>query len=392
MRSVCLHFSVHQPFRFRNYRFFDINDHHNYYDDYQNKYLTGRLAERCYLPMNRLIRELIKQHGEKLKISFSISGSSIELFKLYAPAVLEDFQNLAATGNIEITGTTFNNSLSSVRDKDLFIKQVKDEQKILKETFGVIPKSFYNTELIYSDEIGEWLSELGFKSVLTEGAKPILGWKSAHFVYCNPYCTDLQILLRNYSLTDDLCFRFNDRSWENYPLTADKFANWIDNGLEDNQVCNLFMDYETFGEYNTVETGIFEFFKALIHDLIARKIIFQTPHEITTSMQPVSTLHVPFLISGAGEEKDISSWLGNELQEEAFNKLSDLFPLVEECNDSQVLTDYQNLQAADHFNFMATHWFPHQAVRRNFEVYPSPYQAFINYMNILSDLKLRVKG
>lgn len=391
MRSICLHFEIHQPLRFRTYRFFDINDHNNYYDEYQNRYLTKRLAERSYLPMNQLILELIQKYPKNFKIAFSISGTSLELFQLYVPEVIESFKALVATGNVEFTGTTFNHSLAALKDEESFCRQVKDEEVILKKIFGITPKTFYNTELIYSDDIGEWLDRLGYRTVLTEGAKHILGWKSSHFVYCNPFQTNLKILLRDFNLSDDLSFRFNDSSWDNYPLTADRYAEWIDNELDKEQVCNLFMDYETFGEYNVPETGIFEFFKVFVDEIIKKKITFNTPQEITKHFQSISTLHVPFPISDSGEEKDISEWLGNELQEEAFRQVYDLKEAVKSCHNPRFIQDYNNLQCADNFNFMCTKWFAYKNIRHNMETYPSPYQIFINYMNILSDLKLRLK-
>ena len=391
MNKICFHFQISQPYRLRTYRFFDINQDHHYFDDYQNQYLTKRLAERCYLPANRMLLELIQQHPDKFRCSFSISGSSIMLFKNYCPEVIESFKELIATGCVEITGSTYTHSIASLHNESAFMEQVHLQEQLLMDTFGVKPVSFCNTEIIYSDEIGEWLGNAGYRVILTEGARHILGWKSPTYLYCNPYQTDVRLLLRSYQLCDDITLRFQDQGWDQYPLTAEKYMRFLDNVNtdSDNPLINLFWDYETIGEHYTGDTGIFEFFKSLVNTLNNHdNYTFITPKDvIDMDLQPA-----PWPISCSGEEKDTNEWLGNELQQEAFNQLFKLEPLYQKSDNLEAKLSWLRLQAADHFNFMSSKWFGHRFVKRNFEVYSSPYQAFINYMNVLNDVKLQLEG
>jgi len=393
MKKICFHFQISQPFRLRTYRFFDINENHDYYDDYQNHYLTQRLAERCYLPANKMMLELIEKYNKQFKLSFSISGSSIMLFKKYCPEVIDSFKTLIDTGCVEITGNTFTHSIASLNNKTTFLEQVHLQEKLLKETFGVKPKSFCNTEIIYSDEIGEWLSEAGYQVVLTEGARHILGWKNTSFLYCNPYQTDLRLLLRSYRLCDDITLRFQDKTWDQYPLTAEKYLQFLNDtmGASDGPLFNFFWDYETMGEHYPAETGIFDFFNSLIDKLVQNgNFEFITPMNVLTLDTPVSTLHAPWPISCSGEEKDTNEWIGNNLQQEAFDQLFKLEELYNKSKNKEAKLAWLRLQGADHFNFMSDKWLEHRFVKRNFEVYSSPYQAFINYMNVLNDVKIQL--
>ena len=391
MNRICFHFQISQPYRLRTYRFFDIGLNHEYFDDYQNHYLTERLAERCYLPANKMMLELLRQYPNRFKVSFSISGSSLMLFKNYCPEVIDSFKELLATGNVEITGSTFTHSIAALSSKSAFIEQIRQQEALLKETFGIQPKSFCNTELIYSDEIGEWLGEAGYNVVLTEGARHILGWKSPTYLYCNPYQTDVRLLLRSFKFSDDIALRFSDQSWDQYPLTADKYAGFLNGICTDNEerFINLFADYETFGEYHTFDTGIFDFYRHLIN-LLAKNpnYTFLTPQEVTEIDTPVATMHAPWPISWSGDEKDTHEWVGNELQQEAFRQLFALEELYQKSENEKAKLCWLRLQAADHFNFMSSKWFSQKSVKRNFDVYPSPYQAFINYMNVLNDIKI----
>lgn len=394
MNKICFHFQISQPYRLRTYRFFDINRKHDYFDDYQNHYLTNRLAERCYLPANKMMLDLIRKFPDNFKLSFSIAGSSIRLFQQYCPEVIDSFKALLDTGCVEITGNTYTHSIASLHGKTAFMKQVKLQEALLKGTFGVKPVSFCNTEIIYSDEIGEWLGEAGYRVVLTEGAHHILGWKSPCYIYCNPYQTDVRLLLRSYRVCDDITLRFADRSWDQYPLTAEKYIHFLDhtNCECESPFINLYWDYETIGEYYTADTGIFDFFRALISKLADNpKYCFITPQEILESDLPVSTMHAPWPISCSGEEKDTHEWIGNELQQEAFNQLFKLEELYDKSTNKAAKEGWLQLQAADHFNFMSSKWFGHGSVKRNFEVYSSPYQAFINYMNVLNDIKIQLQ-
>ena len=391
MQKICVHFQISQPFRLRTYRFFDINVHHDYFDDFQNSYLVNRLAERCYLPANRLMLDLIKEYPGRIAVSYSIAGSSIKLFQEYCPEVIESFKKLLATGCVEITGNTFTHSIACLHDKSTFVEQVRLQEQLLKEVFGIKPTTFCNTELIYSDEIGEWLFDLGYKTVFTEGAKHILAWKAPGYLYCNPFQTDLKLMLRNYALCDDISLRFDDHSWDQYPLTAEKFLGFMQAVPKDVPHINFGFDYETIGEYYTKETGIFDFFRSLFsHFAQSKDYQMVMLKSVEDSDEKVTTLNIPWAISCAGEEKDTVEWLGNELQQEAFDQLFKLESLYLESKNETAKLNWLRLQAADHFNFMSTKWLSKMSVKRNFDVYPSPYQAFINYMNILNDVKLQL--
>jgi len=391
MHSICFHFQVNQPYILRTYRFFDINQKHDYFDIYQNNYWINRLAERSYLPSNQMLLNIIEKYGKKVAFSFSISGTTLQLFKDYCPEVIESFKKLIATGCVEITGSTFSHSLSALNNKSTFVEQVKLQEKMLWDTFEVKPDSFCNTEIIYSDEIGEWLYELGYKVVLTEGAKHILGWKSPCYLYCNPYQTEQKLLLRSYQLCDDITLRFSDKNWCEYPLTAEKYIGFLSGIAPDAQFINLFLDYENIGDYHVKESGIFDFFHALFSGLAAsQNFNFMMPKEVLQLDTATSTMHSPCAISCSGDEKDITEWIGNELQQEAFEKLFQLETLYQQSENKEAKQAWLRLQNALYFNFMGTKWFPQSGVKKHFEVYPSPYQAFINYMNVLNDVKLQL--
>ncbi|MFO7614526.1 MAG: glycoside hydrolase family 57 protein [Bacteroidales bacterium] len=392
MRSVCLYFQVHQPLRLRTYRFFEIGAYHNYYDDYQNRFILRRIAEKCYLPMNNLLLELFKEYGTAFKVSFSISGIALEQFRMYAPEVLKSFQKLAKTGNVEFLAETYSHSLSSLISKTEFMAQVNAHRDLIMQYFKQEPVTFRNTELIYSDGIGEMAAEMGFKAVLTEGAKHILGWKSPNYMYVNAINPKLKVLLRNYQLSDDIAFRFSNRGWPEWPLTAEKYVDWLNQADPKQEVINLFMDYETFGEHQWAETGIFEFMRSLPARVFSYSdFSFHTPSELADKMQPVSAIHVPDPISWADEERDLTAWLGNDLQDDAFDNLYSMEEMVRKSTDPEILKDWQFIQASDHFYYMCTKWFSDGDVHQYFNPYGSPYEAYINYMNVLSDFRLRLE-
>ncbi|OFY09115.1 MAG: alpha-amylase [Bacteroidetes bacterium GWE2_42_24] len=386
-----MYFQVHQPYRLRTYRFFDIGADHHYYDDYQNRYLIRRIAEKCYLPANNLLLDLINKHNRKFKVSFSISGVALQQFIEYAPEVITSFQKLAATGNVEFLAETYAHSLVALKSKTEFIRQIKMQVDLINELFGQKPTAFRNTELVYSDEIGEMVNELGFKVMLAEGAKHILGWKSPNFLYNNSYQPNLKVLLRNFRLSDDIAFRFSEQSWSEWPLTAEKYVDWI-NAVDPKQpVVNLFMDYETFGEHQWKETGIFDFLNDLPGKAFTNSdIIFRTPSELSDLLESVGSIHVPFPASWADEERDLTAWLGNELQDEAFDTLYNLTQKVRQVQDPSIKRDWLFLQSSDHFYYMCTKWFSDGEVHKYFNPYNTPYEAFINYMNVLSDFSIRV--
>ncbi len=392
-KSICFYFQVHQPHRLRLYRFFDIGKESYYYDDFANRTILRRVAERCYLPANELMLELIKKHKGKFRISFSITASAIEQFEQYAPEVIESFRKLADTGCVEFLGETYSHSLSSLISPDEFKEQVKLHSKKIKELFGKSPKIFRNTELIYSDNIGVMAADLGFKAVLTEGAKHVLGWKSPNYLYSNPANPELKLLLKNFTLSDDIAFRFSNTKWAEWPLTAEKYSHWLKNILVKDEIVNLFMDYETFGEHQHISTGIFDFLKHLPGEVIKGGFAeFRTPSEICKIHQPIALLNVPFAISWADEERDTSAWLGNELQNEAFSKLYSIETAVKKTGNQELITDFRRLQESDHFYYMCTKFFSDGAVHKYFNPYGTPYEAFINYMNVLSDFMIRVQN
>jgi alpha-amylase len=391
MASICFYFQIHQPFRLRTYRFFEIGANHNYFDEYKNREIMRRVADKCYIPTNNVMLDLINEYGKAFKVSYSISGVALDQFEKYTPDVLKSFQKLAKTGCVEFLSETYSHSLSSLKSKDEFFSQIRQHQQKIEKFFGQKPKTFRNTELIYSDGIGEMVAELGFNTMLTEGAKHILGWKSPNYLYCNARNPKLKLLLKNYQLSDDIAFRFSQHSWKEWPLTAEKFVSWITAADNKEETINLFMDYETFGEHQWPETGIFEFLKALPKYVFKHSgFTFNTPSEVSNMLQPVSQLHVPYPISWADEERDLTAWLGNELQEDAFNKLYSLEEKVKDCNNAEIHTDWNYLQTSDHFYYMCTKWFSDGDVHKYFNPYNTPYEAFINYMNILSDFIIRL--
>ncbi len=392
MKTICLYFQVHQPFRFRRYRFFDIGKDHYYYDDYTNESIMNKVAAKCYLPANELLLKALNKHKGKFKVAFSITGMAIEQFKLYAPDVLESFKALAQTGMVEFLGETYAHSLVSLKDYEEFKTQVESHSALMEELFGAKPQVFRNTELIYSDQMGEMVANMGFNAMLTEGAKHILGWKSPNFLYCNAANPRLKVLLKNYKLSDDIAFRFGNNSWNEWPLTATKYVNWIKNLDSREEVVNLFMDYETFGEHQPRDTGIFQFLEHFAAEVVkSQGLSFSTPSEVAQKLQPVAIVSVPHPISWADEERDLTAWLGNEMQQEAFNKLYSLLPRIKQCNDPKLMKDWRYLQCSDHFYYMCTKFFSDGDVHAYFNPYETPYEAFINYMNVLSDFSLRLK-
>ncbi|UJP66633.1 glycoside hydrolase family 57 protein [Mongoliitalea daihaiensis] len=393
MRTICFYFQVHQPFRVKPYRFFDIGEDHYYWDDYLNKSVIRKVAQKCYLPMNALLLEMIQQFPGKFKVAFSISGVCLDQFEAYAPDVLDSFRRLVATGQVELLAETDAHALCSLKSKAEFKRMVENHTEKIKRLFnGYETKVFRNTELVYSDKIGAMVADMGFKGMLTEGAKHVLGWKSPNFVYHNSTNPDLKILLKNFLLSDDIAFRFSDKSWSEHPLTIEKFVNWMNAVPQEHQVVNLFMDYETFGEHQWAETGIFEFMRLLPGAILAHtNFTFSTPSEVLAGAKAIAPIQVPIPISWADEERDLTAWLGNDLQNEAFTKLYEVEKRMAEIEDEELQRDWNYLQTSDHFYYMSTKFFSDGAVHAYFSPYDTPYDAFINYMNVLSDFILRVK-
>ena len=388
-KSICLYFQVHQPTRLRQYRFFDIGKDSHYYDDFTNRTILKRIASHCYIPMNNLLLELAGRYGSDFKVTFSITGSALEQFDRYAPEVTESFRKLARTGCVEFLAETYYHSLASLASQSEFKHQVEKHSRAIEDHFGVKPTAFRNTELVYSDAVGKQVFDLGYKVMLTEGARHILGWKSPDYVYSNPECSQLKLLLRNYSLSDDIAFRFSDRGWQDWPLTAEKFVSWLDPA--EGEIVNIFMDYETFGEHQKASSGIFDFMRYLPEAVLSDgRFEFTTPTLAARKHKAVSPIEVPDAISWADEERDVTAWLGNELQQDAFNKLYGQAEKLALVNDPVLWEDFGHLQESDHLYYMSTKFFSDGEVHRYFNPYSTPYEAFINYMNVLSDFIIRI--
>ena len=392
MKAICFYFEVHHPEQLRQYHFFDIGKQHDYFDYYRNRTEIEQLARDCYLPANELLLELIDRYKGRFKVAFSISGSAIELLELHAPEVIHSFQALAKTGKVEFLCEPYAHSLSSLSsDTTEFERDVKRHIQRIEELFGQTPVTFRNTSLIYSDSIGERIARLGFRNILTEGAKHILGWRNPNFVHHHPSDTKIKILLKNAKLSDDISLRFSSKDWNEYPLTAEKYAHWRKDSLRDSDVGNLFMHYQAFGKYNAPDSGIFDFLRYLPQYVLDDpQYAFLTPKEVVATFVPKEAIYVPNPISWTDEERDITSWLGNELQENAFEELFGLSAKVEATGDEALLRTYSRLQCSNHFNYMSTKFIPIEQRLKKVSPYPSPYDAYINYMNVLSDFTLEV--
>ena len=391
MKSICFYFQIHQPFRLKTYRFLDIGNDHYYYDDFATDEIITRIAQRSYLPACETLKEMFATYGKKFKVAFSISGIALEQIELYVPELIDALKELVQTGNVEFLTETYAHSLSSLADPEEFRLQVKEHSDKIYQLFGQRPKVLRNTELIYSDDISQLVYSMGYKGMITEGAKHILGWKSPNYVYSSAAAPKLKLLLKNSKLSDDISFRFNNTEWPEYPLTADKYINWIADLPEEEQIINLFMNFETLGELQPRESGIFEFMKALPRFAFEKNIGFITPSEAIAKMKSVSELAVPFPMSWADEARDTSAWLGNDLQNEAFNKLYSIAERVRLCSDRRLKQDWMYLQASDHFYYMCTKHLDDGAVHSHYSPYESPFTAFTNYMNVLADFIVRVE-
>jgi len=385
-KSICLYFQVHQPTRLRLYRFFDIGKDSHYYDDFANRTILRRVAQKCYLPMNQQMLELINKNKGKFKICYSISGSALEQFQRFCPEVIASFKALAETGKVEFLAETYYHSLASLANESEFRAQVEKHAAKIEELFGVKPTAFRNTELIYSNGIGEMVYDMGYKTMLTEGARHIMGWRSPNYVYTGETQPKLKLLLRNYTLSDDIAFRFSQNK-----VTAEQYVGWLKDNAKEGDIVNLFMDYETFGEHQGAESGIFDFMRELPAAVIKDGTFsFVTPSEATKKYKAVSDIAVDDPISWADEERDLTAWLGNELQNEAFKKVYAMTEKLSIVNDPELWDDFGHLQESDHFYYMCTKFFSDGEVHKYFNPYDTPYEAFINYMNVISDFQIRL--
>lgn len=388
MADICFYFQVHQPYRIKNYTVFDIGNSDKYFDSKKNREISNKVAHKCYLPANALMLKLIKKHPE-FKISYSISGVALDQFEKYNPKVLESFGELVETGNVELLSETYYHSLAYLYSKKEFKEQVDMHKKRVNELFGVKPQIFRNTELIYNNEIAKYVSDMGYKGIISEGADHVLGHKSPNFLY-KPVGSDIKLLMKNYKLSDDIAFRFGERSWKEWPLTVPKYANWIDKINGNGEVVNLFMDYETIGEHQWAESGIFSFMEHLPKEIL-KKNGFVTPSE-AIKKQVRGEIDCHNLMSWADEERDTSAWLGNEMQKSSIKHLYDMEKEVMQTNDPIIINKWRRLTTSDHFYYMCTKWFNDGDVHKYFNPYETPYEAFMNFMNVINDMNLRLQN
>ncbi|RPI59819.1 MAG: alpha-amylase [Planctomycetaceae bacterium] len=388
MASVVFYFQVHQPFRLRRYTIFDSG--HNYFDDAKNEAICHKVANKCYLPTNKLMLDLVRRHNGAFRISYSLTGTAIEQFQRWMPEVMDTFRALADTGCVEFISETYYHSLAFLYNRKEFVAQTKKHQKLMQDTFGQTPRIFRNTELTYNNDVARVVEDMGFDAILTEGADHILGYRSPNFVYNPPNCSRLKLMMKNYRLSDDIAFRFGNRGWSEWPLKAERFAQWVDQINGNGYVCNLFMDYETFGEHQWADTGIFDFMAAMPGQVLATgKNDFLTVSQSVERYQSVGEVDVPHMISWADTERDLSAWLGNSMQS---NALHDVYALADEVlssGDEALIHEWRKLQTSDHFYYMCTKWFADGDVHKYFNPYESPYDAYINYMNILDNVRSR---
>ena len=389
MKTICLYFEIHQIIHLKRYRFFDIGTDHYYYDDYENDRTIGDIAERSYMPALNAFLEMIKEHGDYFKVAFSLSGVGIEQLEMHAPQVLAKLQELNDTGCVEFLAEPYSHGLSSLANEECFIADVKKQMAKMEEYFGKKPTVLRNSSLIYSDEIGNLAASMGFKGMLTEGAKHVLGWKSPHYVYNCCMAPNLKLLLRDVELSDDISLRFSNTDWPGYPLFADNYINKIASMPDNEQVINIFMELLALGISQPLSSNILEFIKALPRCAKQKGITFSTPSEICGKMKSVGDLYVPDTLSWVDEERDVSSWLGNPMQREAFNKLYSIADRVRIANDPRINQDWDYLQASNNFRFMTT---KPSNVGLDRGIYSSPFDAFTNYMNILGDFINRVNS
>lgn len=393
-RAIVLYLHVHQPFRVKHYTVFDAGKDHEYFetpsgDRTNNADIVRKVAEKSYYPMNERLLRMLHDNPE-FKVSMSITGTIIEQFEQYAPEVLESFKKVAATGRVEIVAETYHHSLAFFFSRSEFETQVEQHRKKIQEVFGVTPTAFRNTELSYNNDLAYWADKAGYKAIICEGWDPVLDWRSPNFVYRPAYTENIRLLMKNYKLSDDMAFRFGNRGWAEHPLSTEKFVSWA-NAAWDQPVVNLFMDYETFGEHQWEDTGIFDFIEHLPKVWLRTPgHTFMTITEAAESFEPVDTVDVPQTITWADTERDLTAWLGNKMQQGAIHSIYGLEEAVKKTNDQCLIADWQKLQTSDHFYYMCTKWWSDGDVHAYFSPYESPYIAYMNFMNAYHDLKYRI--
>lgn len=395
-RGITLYMHVHQPYRVREYSVFDASIDHNYFTDpdplsnHNNQKILNKVADKSYRPMNALLEKLLKKHPE-FKVSLSITGTFIDQAEAWAPDVLESFKRLVQTGQVEIVSETYYHSLAFFYSRSEFERQVEAHKAKVREVFGVETSVFRNTELAYNDELAKWADGYGFKGILAEGWDPILGWRSPNFVYRPEGTENISLLLKNYKLSDDLAFRFSNRAWQEWPLTVDKYNSWVESSIHDQPLVNLFMDYETFGEHQWEDTGIFNFFEEFVDRWLQNPDnTFYTVSEAIDANKPADTISMPQTVTWADSERDLTAWLGNSMQHEAMRHLYALEADIVRSNDGELIEDWRKLQTSDHAYYMCTKWFTDGDVHAYFSPYNSPYDAFLYYINAIRDIRWRL--
>ncbi|MEM2144078.1 MAG: glycoside hydrolase family 57 protein [Candidatus Jordarchaeaceae archaeon] len=392
MVSICFYFQVHQPYRIRRYSVFDIGNNSDYFFEQKNREVLLKVADKCYRPASKLLLRML-QNNPEFKVSFSFTGVVLDQFQDYAPDVLQCFQELVDTGQVEVLDETYYHSLAFIYSKNEFKEQVLMHNKKIRNLFNYKPQVFRNTELIYNNELAKFIEDMGYKGILAEGADYILGWRSPNFLYRPVNCKSIKLLLKNYKLSDDIAFRFSEKTWKEYPLTAPKYAQWVSAANGNGNVVNLFIDYETFGEHQWADTGIFHFLEALPHELLKHPDNdFLTPSEVVERYDVVADLDIPHLISWADIERDLSAWLGNNMQKAALAKIYEIEDRVKASGDPKLIEDWRKLQISDNFYYMCTKWFADGDVHKYFNPYDSPYDAFIAFMNIINDINIRLEN
>jgi alpha-amylase len=395
-RGITLYLHVHQPWRVRKYSIFDTAEHHDYFaesdqgTDRNNERVLRKVADKSYRPMNALLEKLLHTHPD-FKVSLSITGTLIEQAEQWAPDVIESFQRLVKTGRVEIVSETYYHSLAFFYSRSEFEHQVEVHRDKIRELFGVETSVFRNTELAYNDDLAEWADGYGFKGILAEGWDPILGWRSPNYVYRPAGTKDISLLLKNYRLSDDLAFRFSNQAWEQWPLTADTYSEWANASITDSPLVNLFMDYETFGEHQWADTGIFDFFEHFVGKWLANTDnTFYTVSEAIAAHQPAGEVSMPHTVTWADTERDLTAWLGNNMQQEALRHLYAMEDDIMRTGDVELIGDWRRLQTSDHVYYMCTKWFSDGDVHAYFSPYESPYDAFLYFMNALRDVRYRL--
>lgn len=394
-RGIVLYLHVHQPLRVRKYSVFDTAEKHNYFDEHDdsdrnNAKIMNKVAEKSYRPMNALLEKLLNTHPE-FKVSLSITGTFMEQAEKWTPDVLESFKRLVSTGRVEIVSETYYHSLAFFYSLEEFERQVEMHRSKVRELFGVETSVFRNTELSYNNSLAKWADDYGFKGILAEGWDPILGWRSPNFVYKPVGTKNIALLLKNYKLSDDLAFRFSNKAWEQWPLNADTYNEWTNASITDKSVINLFMDYETFGEHQWHDTGIFEFFEHFVSNWLSNPAnTFYTTSEAIDTHQPAGEIDMPHTVTWADAERDLTAWLGNSMQREALRHLYALEDDILRSGDVQLIGDWRKLQTSDHVYYMCTKWFTDGDVHAYFSPYESPYDAFLYFMNALRDVRYRL--